>query len=64
MTKIRVLSKNFLQLKIQHIYRRYKKEADQLSKEALFLEEDGIHYTVVTEGHTKKIDRLYISYIT
>jgi hypothetical protein len=61
MTKIRVLSGSFLQLKAQHIYRAYNKEVDQLSKEALFLDEDGIHYAVGTEGHTIFFERLDIS---
>jgi hypothetical protein len=48
MTKIRVLSGKFQQLKAQHIYREYNKEVDQLSKQALQLEEDGIYYAVGT----------------
>jgi hypothetical protein len=48
MTKIRVLSKKFQQLKAQHIYREYNKEVDQLSKQAMQLEEDGIYHAVGT----------------
>jgi hypothetical protein len=43
-----VLSGKFQQLKAQHIYREYNKEVDQLSKEALLLDEDGIYYAVGT----------------
>jgi hypothetical protein len=52
MTKIRELRRKFLQLKAQHIYIGFNKEVDQLSKETLFLEEDGIYYATVTKGHT------------
>ena len=52
MKKIRDLSRNFSQLKAQHIYRGFNKEVDQLSKATLFLEEDGIYYATVTKGHT------------
>jgi len=48
MTKIRVLSGKFLKLKSQHIYQKYNKEADQRSKEAFLLDEDGIYYAVGT----------------
>jgi ribonuclease HI len=52
MTRIRVLSGSFIQLKAQHIYRAYNKEVDQLSKTTLLLDEDGIHYAVGSEGDT------------
>jgi hypothetical protein len=38
-----ILSGKFQQLKAQHIYRVFNKEADQLSKEALALDEDGLY---------------------
>jgi len=56
-----VLIGSFLQLKAQHIYRAYNKEDDQLSKEALFLDEDGIHYAVGIEGHIEDFERLDIN---
>jgi hypothetical protein len=48
MIKNRVLSGKFQQLKAQHIYREYNDEADQLSKQAMQMEEDGIYYAVGT----------------
>jgi hypothetical protein len=44
MSKIQVLRGKFLQIKAQHIYIEYNKKADQLSKEALQLDDDGIFY--------------------
>jgi hypothetical protein len=61
MTKIRVLSRKFQQLKAQHIYREFNKEADQLSKQALLLDDDGIYYAVGTGLQTKRFERLPIS---
>jgi hypothetical protein len=37
LTKLRSLSENFQQLKAQHIYKIYNKEAGRISKEALLL---------------------------
>jgi ribonuclease HI len=48
MTKIRLLSEKFQQLKAQHIYREFNKEVDQLSKQALQLEEGVIYHAVGT----------------
>jgi hypothetical protein len=48
------MSKNFIQIKTQHIYRIYNKEADKLSKEALLLEEDGIFIAEEHDGHTEQ----------
>jgi ribonuclease HI len=42
MEKIKRLSGRFLQLKAYHIYRSFNKGVDQMSKEALQLEEEGI----------------------
>jgi ribonuclease HI len=39
MTRIRQMSGSFQNLKIQHIYREFNREADQLSKQALLMEE-------------------------
>jgi hypothetical protein len=52
MKKIRDLSRNFSQLKAQHIYRGFNMEVDQLSKATLSFEEDGLYYATVTEGQT------------
>jgi ribonuclease HI len=51
MKKIRDLSRNFTQLKAQHIYREYNKEVDLLSKATLTLEEDGLYFAEFKEGH-------------
>jgi hypothetical protein len=63
MEKIRVLSERFQQIKAQHIYRDYNKEADQLSKEALLLDEDGLYVAGGTKEGSKKVffERLAIS---
>jgi len=50
MTKNKMLSWSFQQLKAQHIYRVYNKEVDQPSKEALLLDEDGIYFSMDIEG--------------
>jgi hypothetical protein len=55
---IRVLSGRFLQLKAQHIYKAYNKEVDQLSKEALLVDDDGIYYAVGNEGNSTNFERL------
>jgi hypothetical protein len=60
MTRIRVLSGRFTQLKAQHIYRAYNKEVDLLSKEALLLDEDGIFYAVGNEGHSTNYERIEV----
>jgi hypothetical protein len=57
MRKIRDLSRKFTQLKIQHIYRGFNMEADQLSKEALLLEEDGLYFAAKNEGQVDLFDR-------
>jgi ribonuclease HI len=61
MTKIRVLSGKFQQLKAQHIYREYNKEVDQLSKQAMQLEEDGIYHAVGTWKSNRRFERMPIS---
>jgi len=48
MKRIRVLSGNFQQLKAQHIYKEYNKEANQLSKQELQRDEEGIYYAMGT----------------
>jgi hypothetical protein len=55
------LSGKFQQLKAQHIYREYNKEADQLSKQALQLDEEGIYYAVGTKIQTERFERLPIN---
>jgi ribonuclease HI len=60
MKKIRDLNRKFTQLKIQHIYRGFNMEADQLSKATLSLEEDGLYYAAVNEGHADLFDRIDI----
>ena len=62
MTKIRVLRRNFQQLKAQHIYRVYNKEADQLSNKDFLLDENGIYYAMDTEGQPEKFERLDINH--
>jgi hypothetical protein len=46
------LSGKFHHLKAQHIYKEYNKEVDQLSKQALQLEEGVIYYAKGTGIHT------------
>jgi hypothetical protein len=58
MSRIRALSKNFVQIKAQHIYRIFNKEAYKLSKEALLLKEDGIFFAEDHDGHTGNYERL------
>jgi len=50
-------SKSSRVLDAQHIYRAYNKEADEMSKEALLLEEDGIFYVEEHDGHTGNFER-------
>jgi ribonuclease HI len=50
MEKIRRLSGSFLQLKAHHIYRTFNKEVDQMSKEALQLDEEGVFFSKITDG--------------
>jgi hypothetical protein len=52
------IERDFDQIKAQHIYRIYNKEADEMSKEALLLEEDGIFYAEEHDGHTSNFERL------
>jgi hypothetical protein len=61
MTKIRSLSRNFQQLKAHHIYRIYNKDVDQLSKEALLLDEDGIYFSKESEGQPEIFERVDIN---
>jgi hypothetical protein len=61
MTKNKLLSRSFQQLKAQHIYRAYNKEVDQLSKDAWRLDEDGIYFAMVTEGQPENFERLSIN---
>jgi hypothetical protein len=61
MQKIRMLSGRFQQLKAQHIYRDFNKEADQLSKDALVLDENGINVAGNTDGGTEIFERLQYS---
>jgi hypothetical protein len=58
---IRMMRERFIHLKAQHIYRTYNMEVDQLSKEALLLEEDGIYYAVKSEGESENFERLIIN---
>jgi ribonuclease HI len=60
MTRIRVLSGNFIQLRAKHIYRAYNQEADQLSKATLLLDEDGIYFAGGAEGDSKIFERMEI----
>jgi len=61
MSRIRALSGRFIQIKAQHIYRLYNKEADVLSKEALLLEEDIIFFVEEHNGHTNNYERIEFS---
>jgi len=58
MKRIRALSGIFEQIKAQHIYRIYNKEADELSKNVLILEEDDIFYAEEHDEHTGNFERL------
>jgi ribonuclease HI len=60
MARIRVLSRNFSQLRAKHIYRAYNQEVDQLSKEALLLDEDGIYFVGGAEGDSTIFERMEI----
>jgi ribonuclease HI len=60
MSKIRQLSGKFQHLKAQHIYREYNKEVDQLSKQALQLEEGVLFYAKGTRIHTERFERMAI----
>jgi len=60
-TKIRRLSGIFQQLKAQHIYKIYNKEVDQLSKEALHLDEDGVFFPMDSEGQPINYEILAIN---
>jgi len=51
MQKIRILCGRFQKINAQHIYREYNKEAYQLSKDALVLEENGIYVAGNIEGN-------------
>jgi hypothetical protein len=61
MQKIQMLSGRFQQLKAQHIYRDFNKEVDQLSKDALVLDENGIYVPGITNGGTGIFERLQYS---
>jgi hypothetical protein len=50
MNKIRALSRQFQQIKAQHIYRTYNWVADRLSKEALSMEEGCIYWSQEVDG--------------
>jgi len=63
MRKIRELSRNFTQLKAQHIYREYNKEVVLLSKAALTLEDDGLYYAEFKDGQTEIFDTLDIAFL-
>jgi hypothetical protein len=58
LTRIRELSENFQTLKIQHIYREYNREANQLSKKALLLEEEFLYYAKGVGAHVEPFKRL------
>ena len=47
-----MLNGKFQQLKTHHIYRDFNKEADQLSKEALVLDENVLYVAGITDGGT------------
>jgi hypothetical protein len=48
MEKIKRLSGRFLQLKTYYIYKSFNKGVDQMSKEALQLEEEGIFFSKIS----------------
>jgi ribonuclease HI len=62
MEKIRLMSGSFLQLEDKHICREYNQGVDQLSKDALRLEEYGIFCANVTEGQTNFFERLGVNH--
>jgi hypothetical protein len=53
-----MLSGSFQQVKAKHIYRDFNKEADQLSKNALVLDKNGIYVTWNNDGGTILFERL------
>jgi ribonuclease HI len=58
MTKIRRLRGRFIQLKAQHIYKSFNKEADQMSKAALQWEEEGVFFTKILDGQPEIFERV------
>jgi ribonuclease HI len=58
MSRIHQLSENFQELNIQHIYREYNREVDQLSKQALLLEEGFLYFAKGVGTHVEKFERL------
>jgi hypothetical protein len=60
MTRIRLLSKYFQQIKVQHIYKNYNHVVDRLSKEALLLDEGGIYISKESDGKHEIFERINI----
>jgi hypothetical protein len=58
MSRIRQLSENFQNLKVQHIYREYNREVDQLSKKALQLDEGVLYYAKGMGAHVELFERM------
>lgn len=56
-----MLCGRFQKIKAQHIYREFNKEANQLSKDALVLEENDIYVAENIEGNTKVFEKLQYS---
>jgi hypothetical protein len=61
MNKIRALSRQFQQIKAQHIYRTYNQVVDRLSKEALSMEEGCIYWSQEVDGQQEIFERIEIS---
>jgi len=61
MTRIRLLSKYFQQIKVQHIYKNYNDVVDRLSKEALLLDEGGIYISKESYGQHEIFERINVS---
>jgi hypothetical protein len=61
MNKIRALSRQFQQIKAQHIYRTYNRVANRLSKEALSMEEGCIYWSREVDGQQEIFERIEIS---
>jgi len=58
MSKIKRLSGRFIQLKAQHIYRTFNKEADKMSNEALQWDEEGVFFSKDVDGHPMIFERV------
>jgi hypothetical protein len=59
MTRIRQMSGSFQNLKIQHIYREFNREVDQLSKHAFLMEEGYLYFAKGLGDQVESFERMY-----